>query len=131
MGGASGGGGAPAVGGAPGMGGASATGGASGVGVAAMGGASGAGGAGGGPLCSGFSKSETAWSLPAPRAGDSWFEYTDLNCNTTNDTTYVLNDLNGDGRPDLIVTALCGGGGPAGLSGEFWNVYFGQCNAPN
>lgn len=78
---------------------------------------------------SGFDAEPTLWSLPAGgkiSTNELGFSKIRGSGGTEGSETWDLSDLNGDGRPDLIVTAQNTGGTFTGFSpdnGAYWKVY--------
>lgn len=83
---------------------------------------------------SGFSGSYTTWSTPegGKLSGGITYGFNALggtanNTQTTGSESWSLADLDGDGRPDLVVTAVLNGSGQdqefSPGSNSFWNVF--------
>ncbi|MCB9743548.1 MAG: VCBS repeat-containing protein [Alphaproteobacteria bacterium] len=72
---------------------------------------------------SGFSASPTTWSLPAAASWDDWMdnvsESSSSECNRSSFTAQLV-DMNGDAKPDLVITDDCD---PQGVGDDHWDVY--------
>ncbi|MEM7156752.1 MAG: hypothetical protein AAF799_28140 [Myxococcota bacterium] len=70
---------------------------------------------------SGFSATATEWALP-DLGGQALNDLAGINdCpDTTNGFRYATTDLTGDGRPDLVMTRDCDGGG---IATDHWRVH--------
>lgn len=75
----------------------------------------------GGP--SGFDATATSWTLPTYTGGVFLALEGPASCATSTQPLHRLLDADGDDAPDLIVTGLCSGTGPLGISQ--WAVHLG------
>jgi hypothetical protein len=63
----------------------------------------------------------SAWALPSGFADLNFISSAQAKCDESNSTWHSLLALNGDARPDLVVTNLCDGSSEPGT--ESWEVY--------
>ncbi|MEZ4381211.1 MAG: VCBS repeat-containing protein [Nannocystaceae bacterium] len=71
----------------------------------------------------GFAATATPWALPSGYADLNFIRLAQQQCDESNSTWHSVRDVDGDARPDLIVSNLCDGSLNPGTSE--WRVYYG------
>jgi hypothetical protein len=70
---------------------------------------------------SGFAAAGTDWALPAEHSGQFGRVADQASCSSAPDVLHALSDLDGDGRPDLVVTSGCAVDATIGTT--HWRVF--------
>jgi len=73
----------------------------------------------------GFATTATSWALPSTYPGYPLIANSSCT-GTTQEPFYTVMDLDGDGRPDLVVTFECNHTGTT-VGVTHWNVFLGRC----